>query len=168
MVAKVNNLIEMKIMEMTTVMEETVEVAVKREVVMMMKGKMMMVEVAGELQETIETTEEAIVTIETIDPGEDLEETEGATDSLEMIGIAEEEMIGGQVDMVIVMVVVIVGEGEVEEDMEEEAVDATMIEIRMKKQTIQDYSWEDLQVMKLKIKPERLLVNLEKLPMLLS
>lgn len=168
MVAKVNNLIEMKIMEMTTVMEETVVEAVKREVVMMMKGKMMMVEVAGELQETIETTEEAIVTIETIDPGEDLEETEGAIDSLEMIGIAEEEMIGGQVDMVIVMVVVIVGEGEVEEDMEEEAVDATMIEIRMKKQTIQDYSWEDLQVMKLKIKPERLLVNLEKLPMLLS
>jgi hypothetical protein len=105
----------------------------------MKKEEEMMIEAAGELLEMIV---QAVV------------EIIGTVEEIEMVG--EIEMAEETVDMEEGVVVEVIIETEV----------VIEIEIMVKKRkTIQDCSSEDLQEMKLKIKQEKRLVNLEKLKM---
>ena len=103
------------------------------------------------------------VTIEMINQEEMM--IEAAGELLEMIVQAVEiiETVD-EIEMIVEVEVEMIAE--VEEVIMIAEVEVVIIEItRKKRKTIQDYSLEDLQEMKLKIKLEKHLVNLEKLKM---
>lgn len=106
----------------------------------MMKVEMMMAEVAGELQETIDL-------LEMIE-----EMTEVIAVIVVIVVIEVTDVIEGMIGIIEIVI----------EEVEEVEEVTGITEMMKKNKIIQDYSWEDLPVMKLKIKQESHLVNSEK------